>query len=78
MNWEKIAALRTPLLMILSLIALVGGVGTGVFLLSAAAGWITVGILGCLSLAFLAYVCDPSAASGALSNVRAPDRVMVR
>jgi hypothetical protein len=58
MRWERLAALRAPVLMLLAILVLIGGVGTGVFLLSVAAGWITVGVLGFAALAFLAYVVD--------------------
>lgn len=61
MNWEKLAGLRAPLLMLLAILALVGGVGTGVFMLCVPAGWITIGVLGFIALAFLAYVADPTA-----------------
>lgn len=82
MNWDRLAALRTPLLMLLAILVLVGGVGTGVFLISVPAGFITVGILGALALAFLAYAVDPTA--GAPIPVSPPvgrldlDRVMSR
>lgn len=79
MNWERLAGLRVPVLMLLSVLTLVGGVGTGVFLISVAAGWITVGVLGCMALAFLAYVVDPDAATGTAAGIaRVPDRMMVR
>lgn len=61
MNWEKLAGLRAPLLMLLAIIALVGGVGTGAFMICVPAGWITVGVLGFIAFAFLAYVADPAA-----------------
>ena len=50
--------MRTPVLMLLALIVLVGGVSTGAFLVCLAAGWITLGVLGGLGLAFLAWVTD--------------------
>lgn len=61
MNWERLAGLRTALLMLLAILVLVGGVGTGAFLICVPAGWITVGVLGFVALAFLAYVSDPDA-----------------
>ncbi len=75
MRWDRLAALRVPLLMVAAVFTLVGGVGTGVFLISTAAGWITVGLLGFVALAFLAYAVDPDATS---ATVRAPDRVLIR
>lgn len=77
MRWERLAGLRAPLLMLLALTVLVGGVSTGVFLLSVAAGWITVGVLGGVALAFLAYIVDPDVA-GATTVARVPDRMAVR
>lgn len=61
MRWERLAGLRAPLLMLLAIVALIGGVGTGVFLINIAAGWIVVGALGFVSLAFLSWVVDPDA-----------------
>lgn len=79
MRWDRLAALRVPLLMVAAVFTLVGGVGTGVFLISVAAGWITVGVLGFLALAFLAYAVDPEAATGPGQVLaRVPDRVAVR
>lgn len=63
MRWERLAGLRAPLLMLLAIVMLVGGVGTGVFLINLAAGWITVGLLGFVAFAFLAYVADPDGAA---------------
>jgi len=62
-RWDRLAALRTPLLMLAAVFVLVGGVGTGVFLISVPAGFITVGVLGAVALAFLAYVVDTDAGS---------------
>jgi hypothetical protein len=70
MRWERLAGLRVPVLMLLAIIALVGGVGTGVFLISVAAGWITVGVLGFLAFAFLAYVVDPDAVTAQRAVIR--------
>lgn len=70
MNWERLAGLRVALLMLLAVLVLVGGVGTGVFLINVPAGWITVGVLGFVALAFLAYVADPDAVT--------PQRVATR
>ncbi len=61
MNWERLAAARTGALMLLAILVLVGGVGTGAFLICIPAGWITVGVLGFVALAFLAFVSDPDA-----------------
>lgn len=61
MNWERLAGLRTACLMLLAVIVLCGGVSTGAFLIAVPAGWITLGVLGFLALAFLAYVSDPDA-----------------
>lgn len=61
MNWERLAGLRTAVLMLLAVIVLCGGVSTGAFLIAVPAGWITLGVLGFLALAFLAYVSDPDA-----------------
>jgi len=63
-RWDRLAALRTPLLMILALVVLTGGVGTGMFLICLPAGWITVGILGAAGLAFLAWVTDDDSRAG--------------
>lgn len=75
MRWDRLAAMRVPVLMILAVTVLVGGVTRGAFLIASAAGWITLGVLGCMALAFLAYVIDPEQAT---DTVRAPDRMMVR
>lgn len=75
MRWDRLAALRVPALMILAVAVLVGGVTRGAFLITPAAGWITLGLLGCVALAFLAYVIDPEQTT---ETVRAPDRMMVR
>lgn len=56
--------MSTPLLMIMAIVVLVGGVSTGAFLICPPAGWITVGVLGGPGLAFLAWVSDPDGASG--------------
>ena len=50
--------------MILALVVLTGGVGTGMFLICLPAGWITVGILGAAGLAFLAWVTDDDSRAG--------------
>jgi hypothetical protein len=70
MRWERLAGLRSPALMLLAIIMLIGGVGTGAFLICVPAGWITVGILGFVSLAFLAWVTDPDAVN--------PQRAVIR
>lgn len=57
-RWERLSSLSTPVLMILAILVLVGGVSTGAFLICLPAGWITVGVLGGLGLAFLAWVTD--------------------
>lgn len=59
MNWERLAGLRTGALMLLAVLVLCGGVSTGAFLIAVPAGWITLGILGFVALAFLAWVSDP-------------------
>ncbi len=65
MRWDRLVGLRSPALMLLAIACLVGGVGTGAFLLSVPAGWITVGVLGFVSLAFMAWVVDPDAVPSA-------------
>ena len=72
MRWEKLAGLLSPALMLLAIIVLVGGVGTGVFMFCVPAGWITVGVLGFVALAFLAWIADPDAIPAA------PQRQAVR
>lgn len=49
-RWERLAVLRTPVLMLLGLIALC----VAAFLWAVAAGWAAVGV----ALIFLAYVTD--------------------
>ncbi len=53
-KWERLAVLRSPVLVLLALAA----VCVGVFMFSVPAGWIAVGV----SLMFVAYVTDGPAA----------------
>lgn len=55
-RWERLALVRTPLIMILAFAC----IAIGVFMFSVPAGWITVGVMGI----FLAYVTDPEAIRG--------------
>lgn len=77
MRWERLAALRAPLLMFLAVLVLVGGVSTGAFMLSVPIGWMVLGVLGFLALAFLAWATDPEVNPSAVM-ARVPDRMAVR
>lgn len=55
-KWERLAGLRTPVLMMLAF----ASIAVGVFRIYTPAGWIFVG----LALLFIAYVTDPEAVPG--------------
>lgn len=55
-KWERLAVLRSPVMVLLALAAIC----VGVFMLSVPAGWIAVGV----ALLFLAYVTDVTPEGG--------------
>jgi len=59
----ELSRLRTPVLMVMALLTLVGGVSTGAFLIYVPAGWITLGLLGGVGLAYLGVVADSEEAT---------------
>jgi hypothetical protein len=63
-KWERLSALRTPLLVLAACAALCTGVSIGVFMIYEPAGWIVSGVLVAACLMFLAYAMEGSEDDG--------------